>query len=209
MEFNSSITFSHNSYSFTDTSLGLRISSVFNEVQDCLASLVILYSSFPFLLVLKFLSVNFCFFPFPSVQCLKCKNNSNTFDPLMDIMLDIKVRGKHLVERTDWTPYIKRSKHIMFIGLGRKNWTAGIKNLYDNSSCLPFSAVSLQLCQVSLLVYVLSLIVMFSFQACTICWESTSAICETGITRWGKPLYVSKVWLNLMLFSLCKNSFSF
>jgi len=24
------------------------------------------------------------------VRCLKCKNNSNTFDPLMDIMLDIK-----------------------------------------------------------------------------------------------------------------------
>lgn len=27
------------------------------------------------------------------VQCLKCKNNSNTFDPLMDIMLDVKVRA--------------------------------------------------------------------------------------------------------------------
>ena len=26
------------------------------------------------------------------VRCLKCKNNSNTFDPLMDIMLDIKVK---------------------------------------------------------------------------------------------------------------------
>ena len=30
------------------------------------------------------------------VQCLKCKNNSNTFDPLMDIMLDIKVTSKKL-----------------------------------------------------------------------------------------------------------------
>ena len=36
---------------------------------------------------------NKCFFLLLLVQCLKCKNNSNTFDPLMDIMLDVKVRA--------------------------------------------------------------------------------------------------------------------
>ena len=41
--------------------------------------------------VLNNVNVIVIFFSLYLVRCLKCKNNSNTFDPLMDIMLDIKV----------------------------------------------------------------------------------------------------------------------
>jgi len=70
-----------------------------------------------FLQVVLFVFSSACdylFAPFHlfTVQCLKCKNNSNTFDPLMDIMLDIKVTLKKLDKVLD-TSFCPIHMHVV------------------------------------------------------------------------------------------------